>query len=120
MATGLSRGLEGGHDAVYDYCCTPCADDKLNAEASYYCRNCSKLFCYICVSFHDKVLKDHQVLGKKEIARWGKVKTVTPALMCEKHPDKEEEMYCPEHDITCCHVCTNIFHRYALICSNFF
>lgn len=113
MATGFSSmlSLEGVQDAIYDYCCTICEDDGLNAEASFYCKNCSKLFCDACQKFHDKVNKTHKVFGANETDKWGKVTEVTPAIMCELHPEKEEEMFCSDHDRVCCLICMKDYHR---------
>lgn len=110
MATCSSRSLEGGHDAENDYCCTSCS-----AKASFFCKTCSRLFCCSCNKHHDKILKDHQVLGEKEIANWGNFKAVETVLMCEKHPNEEEKMYCVDHDLVCCHICISKNHRYVLV-----
>lgn len=106
----MSASLEGGHDVIYDYSCTQCASDNLNAEASFYCKDCSKLFCGVCLEHHERRLKGHKVLGKDKVKKWGSVRQVTPAVQCDEH-GRESEMYCADHDCVCCHVCVDVRHR---------
>lgn len=110
MATGFSRSIEGEQNMIYNYCCTTCAHQNLNIEALFYCNDCKKLICEECNKYHAMYFEGHNVLGRKEVARWGNVKPVTSSFMCDVHPWKEEKMYCEEHGVVCCDDCVSLVH----------
>lgn len=109
----FSSSIDGGHDAVYDYTCTPCENDGLNAEALFYCKDYSKLLCKQCEKNHNRFFMGHNVLGQRYVHSWGSVKRTTAVVMCEEHPGKEVEMFCKDHDCVCCLVCVNVTHRFV-------
>lgn len=111
MATGIESELDGEHDALYDYKCTPCLHRKLNARAEKYCKDCHKLFCDACALFHDGFFSGHQVFGRDNTEEWRNVSHVTQTITCDLHHGKELEMYCVDDEQICCSVCVNIYHR---------
>lgn len=111
MSNLFARSIEAGHDLIYEYCCTACDSENLNAEATFYCKDCSQLLCGACKKAHDKFFKTHKVLGRKDVAEWGDVKPMLSPLMCDEHPGKALEMFCGDHDRICCHICINMGHR---------
>lgn len=111
MATGFSRSLEAGHDVIYDFCCTPCEGQGLNAEAQFYCKECKQLYCEACEKYHDKFFRRHTVLGIQDVSKWGNVKPWTSSLMGDEHPGNELEMYCEVHGRFCCHICVSVKQR---------
>lgn len=119
MATASKRTtLELGQDAVYDFSCTPCTQNNLNAEAVSYCTNCRTVFCDTCIKLHGRLFKGHDVLGEEDVAKWGDVKVVTPVVLCDEHRGKEQEMFCEDHDCLCCEICIHLNHRQVFIFSN--
>lgn len=100
-------------DMDYDFTCTTCLEDKLNAEASYYCKQCSRHYCEKCIQMHNKFSRSHHVLDRTELKLWGKVKDTITMATCERenHGHCELQMYCRDHDVICCHVCVSQEHR---------
>lgn len=114
MATGFSGSMEEGNDAVHDYSCTICAEeDNLNTEAMFYCKDCSEMLCNTCEKKHNKFIKGHDILKKKDKSKWGGVLSTKAVVMCEDHPGKELEMYCVDHGCVYCNTCIRISHRFV-------
>jgi len=103
-----------GTDMLYDYPCSTCEEDSLNAEAFYFCKQHAKQYCNKCIKLHDKFSEGHTILTKDKVQDWGVVTKKGVALQkCSTHIDKELDMYCEDHDTVCCYVCTTAQHRYA-------
>ncbi|WAR19414.1 hypothetical protein MAR_001252 [Mya arenaria] len=73
MATKLSDSVLNSGDFEYDFPCTECQERALNSEAIYYCENCTRQFCGLCIKKHDQFYRGHQILGLKKRDAWGKV-----------------------------------------------
>ena len=111
-----SSSLYKGSDVLYDYECSSCYEDGLNTEAQHFCRDCIECFCDKCVSHHNKVLRKHTVLGRKDVSQWSAVSSkVDASVRCDQHQTKPLELYCEDHDQLCCHICVSTDHRYIVV-----
>jgi len=107
-----SSSLCKGSDAVHDFTCSSCNHDGLNTEATHFCRECAECFCVKCVKHHNKALKKHTVLGRKDVLQWVSVSNKVDAWeYCDLHKTKPLELYCKKHDQLCCHICVSTDHR---------
>lgn len=52
----------GDSDAYYEFTCTPCAGEGLNAEGKSYCGICNKDFCDVCIQYHKRFFDKHTVV----------------------------------------------------------
>ncbi|WAQ98697.1 TRI33-like protein, partial [Mya arenaria] len=83
--------------------------DNLNIEAKHFCGDCSKYYCDKCLTFHTKLHKRHNVLGRKDVDKWvGQGDTL---VMCDLHPLKVLELLCDDHAELCCTLCVSLNHR---------
>ena len=104
--------LYKGSDALYDYVCSSCYEDGLNTEAKHFCRDCEECFCDKCVSYHNKALRKHTVLGRRDVSQWAAVSSkVDASVRCDHHQTKPLELYCEDHGQLCCHICVSTDHR---------
>jgi len=107
-----SMSLYKGSDALYDFECSSCYEDGLNTEAQHFCRDCDECFCDKCVSYHNKALRKHAVLGRKDVSQWAAASSKVDALVrCDHHQTKALELYCEDHGQLCCHICVSVGHR---------
>ncbi|WAR12982.1 TRI33-like protein, partial [Mya arenaria] len=96
-------------DLIHDFVCYPCQEDQLNTEAKYFCADCSKYYCDKCLTFHTKILKQHAVLGRKDVDKWeGHHGTL---ISCDLHPQEVIKLLCEDHAEMCCHLCVSLNHR---------
>ncbi|WAR19750.1 hypothetical protein MAR_001588, partial [Mya arenaria] len=84
-------------------------DDNLNTEAKYFCGNCSKYYCDTCLTLHAKLLKEHIVIGRKDVDM--RVVQRDALVTCELHPSKVLELLCEDHAELCCNLCVSLHHR---------
>ena len=104
--------LYKGSDAVYDFECSSCNENGLNTEAQHFCKDCDQGFCEQCITYHNKVLKKHTVLGRKDVLQWVAVSgKVDASVRCDEHQTMPLELYCEDHDQLCCHICVSTYHR---------
>ncbi|WAR11941.1 LOW QUALITY PROTEIN: hypothetical protein MAR_026121 [Mya arenaria] len=96
-------------DVIHDFVCSPCQEEKLNTEAKYFCRDCSKYYCDQCLTFHSKILKQHAVLGYEDVDKWGG--RGDTLISCDLHPRKVIELLCEDHAEMCCQLCVSLKHR---------
>ncbi|WAR22142.1 hypothetical protein MAR_016116 [Mya arenaria] len=94
-------------DCVHDYQCSVCKAKGLNAEASYCCTECRKLYCNNCITFHTQILKEHQVLTTQDKAKWVEFDDI---FCCKIHTKQSLAYFCEEHDVVCCQKCVSIDH----------
>ena len=118
LTTSVSVNMTS--DMLYDYTCSPCTEDGLNSEATYYCSQCAKLFCDSCIILHNKILRSHSVLDRTDLSKWCIPKVLSGFEICERHEGKELEMFCCDHDKVCCSVCISVEHRQKYIQDFFF
>ncbi|XP_052815308.1 uncharacterized protein LOC128242256 [Mya arenaria] len=113
MASKLTGSLKGSmsmaSDLIHDFVCSPCQEDKLNTEAKYFCRDCSKYYCDQCLTFHSKILKKHIVLGYEDVDKWGG--RGDTFISCDLHSSKVIELMCEDHAEMCCQLCVTLNHR---------
>ncbi|WAR20279.1 hypothetical protein MAR_002117 [Mya arenaria] len=106
MATGLRASVLHAGDFEYDYPCTECQEHGLNSEAVYFCQNCTRQFCGLCIKQHDRFYRRHPILGTEKRDFWGKVKST-----CKLHPGEEMMVFCRDHGHSCCVECQKELHR---------
>jgi len=108
----FSATLEHGSDLVYDYSCLSCSEDGRNSEATHFCQDCEQCFCDACIILHNRIMKRHAVLGRKDVAKWSTATAlVGPIARCEKHSQETIKLECLDHQQLCCHVCISIDHK---------
>ncbi|XP_052818062.1 uncharacterized protein LOC128244087 [Mya arenaria] len=101
--------MEMASDLIYDFVCSPCQEDKLNTEAKYFCGDCSKYYCDKCLPFHSKILKQHTVLGRRDVDKW--LGQGDALILCDLHPQEVIKLLCEDHAEMCCHLCVSLNHR---------
>ncbi|WAR20041.1 hypothetical protein MAR_001879 [Mya arenaria] len=106
MATGFSASVLHAGDFEYDYPCTECQEHGLNSEAIYFCQQCTRQFCGVCIKQHDRFYRKHPILGTEKRDLWGKVKST-----CKLHPGEEMKVFCNDHGQSCCITCQKELHR---------
>ena len=115
--TKLSRSQKNAGDEVFDVCCGPCAQKKLNKEAAKFCAHCEEYFCVSCVKNHNsfKKLSEHSLVDPdaklSSARRSGSRFQVVPTEMCKKHHLKLVDMYCEDDDMVGCPVCITLEHK---------
>ena len=108
----FKSSLDIGSDMIYEFCCHSCQDDDKNTEANHFCQECAQCFCDVCIQHHNKVLKKHTVLGRKDVDKWSTATAlVGPLVRCEKHPEETLKLECLDHRQLCCHLCVSVDHR---------
>ncbi|WAR19755.1 TRI33-like protein, partial [Mya arenaria] len=107
--TSYKDSLLNASDEIHDFSCSVCKDDHLNTEAKYFCGNCSKYYCDKCLTLHAKLLKEHIVLGRKDVDKW--VGQGDALITCDLHPSKILELHCEDHAELCCNLCVSLNHR---------
>ena len=100
--------------------CSPCQDDGVVREATYYCPECSEYFCSSCESsLHRrlKATKAHKILPANEITKDVVKKHVKIQIMaCACSRDNEIEFICDEHKCLICSECKIVNHRKCKTC----
>lgn len=79
-------------DAYYEYTCTPCAGDDLNAEGKFYCIQCNKNFCDKCIQYHKTDFEDHDVKESTKLAFRVSGKVETALVVDSEDIDDLEEI----------------------------
>ncbi|XP_053401100.1 E3 ubiquitin-protein ligase Midline-1-like [Mercenaria mercenaria] len=106
--------IQFGSDVEYEYTCTPCADDGCRYAAIYYCRACTQWLCSTCTKYHKRISssKNHHLFTIEEVQKQDS--HMLPSVVkakCPKHPEREVEMYCGNHDMVYCALCVAKDHR---------
>ena len=100
--------------------CSPCQDDGVVREATYYCPECSEYFCSSCESSSHrrlKATKAHKILPANEITKDVVKKHVKIQIMaCACSRDNEIEFICDEHKCLICSNCKIVNHRKCKTC----
>ncbi|WAR19753.1 hypothetical protein MAR_001591, partial [Mya arenaria] len=82
--------------------------------AKYFCGNCSKYYCDTCLTLHAKLLKEHSVLGRKDVDKW--MGQGDALVTCDLHPSNVLKLYCEDHAELCCTLCVSLNH--SRMCRN--
>ncbi|KAH3821721.1 hypothetical protein DPMN_123488 [Dreissena polymorpha] len=110
MAAFYIAPLAIGSDEVKDFICSSCEEP---ANADFYCKTCSKLYCGKCIQLHDKWFKKHSGYGRNDMKEWPVSKQVEEFLLkCQGHKDDKIEMLCDDHSQLCCTKCAFNDHRF--------
>ncbi|XP_052817505.1 uncharacterized protein LOC128243660 [Mya arenaria] len=109
LTGSLKDSMSMASDLIHDFVCSPCQEDKLNTEAKYFCRDCSKYYCDQCLTFHSKIMKQHAVLGYEDVDKWGG--RGDTLISCDLHSSKVIELLCEDHAEMCCQFCVTLNHR---------
>ena len=107
MAEGgdLRRSINIGSDVLYDFSCTPCANNNRNEEAERYCVECREYFCPSCIKDHNKfaIMRYHQILDKAGMSAQGPQQThMVLTEKCQVHHGNTIDTYCPVHQAVGC------------------
>ncbi|KAH3844737.1 hypothetical protein DPMN_086999 [Dreissena polymorpha] len=106
---------EKGSDLSYDFCCNLCEEDCVNKEAMFFCQQCSKGLCDVCIGLHRQFYKKHVAYGREEMDKWPVFTKLFEGLkFCELHSDHPIEMFCEDHSKLCCSMCLFHDHRHCV------
>ncbi|CAG2206875.1 unnamed protein product [Mytilus edulis] len=92
--------------------CMVCQRMEVKSDASFVCIDCSDLLCSSCVKHHtaSKLLCDHEIRPVEEVVSdFKSLKTFKNK--CTEHKSKELELFCNDHETSCCSMCVSIYHR---------
>ncbi|XP_053388419.1 transcription intermediary factor 1-beta-like, partial [Mercenaria mercenaria] len=113
MATG---GLHvDTSDEIFDFTCSPCAEQNKNREAVRYCVECQDYYCQSCTDMHKMfpAMRGHKLLNKADFNSSSHQQNLpqVPTERCNVHKTKVIDMYCRDHDEVCCTSCVAENHR---------
>ncbi|XP_053387131.1 uncharacterized protein LOC128550958 [Mercenaria mercenaria] len=113
MATG---GLHvHTSDEIFDFTCSPCAEQNKNSEAVRYCVECQDYYCQSCADMHKMfpAMRGHKLLNKADFSSSSHQQNLpqVPTERCHNHKTKLIDMYCRDHDEVCCTSCVAENHR---------
>jgi hypothetical protein len=96
--------------------CHPCDQDGLKAPAHGYCQDCQEHLCKTCFEHHTRpkpsrnhILLDKDAMPLQPITVDINVDTITDT--CTKHRDKQQDLYCNNHEVVVCYVCATLEHK---------
>ena len=92
--------------------CDPCTRIDENVPASKWCVDCEDALCITCVKSHkgSKVSMTHHVTDMEVISTLPD-EVLTTQTKCSKHPSFLMDIFCSQHDVTCCRSCMSEDHR---------
>ncbi|XP_053387491.1 uncharacterized protein LOC128551108 [Mercenaria mercenaria] len=113
MATG---GLHvHTSDEIFDFTCSPCAEQNKNREAVRYCVECQDYYCQSCTDMHKMfpAMRGHKLLNRADFSSSSHQQNLpqVPTERCYNHKTKLIDMYCRDHDEVCCTSCVAENHR---------
>ncbi len=86
--------------------CSHCQD-----PANNHCGSCEEFMCKNCSEWHDKFLKNHDVLSLQELSNPENHMKMRRKVFCMKHEDKILEFYCETCREICCIHCLVLNHQ---------
>lgn len=91
--------------------CDPCRLVNEENQADHHCRTCRQSLCERCYKYMHQRLPgqaSHKVTPLKEFFESGCIEVNEP---CPVHPKKWLEVYCCDHEMPCCTLCTSSNHK---------
>ncbi|XP_045183806.2 uncharacterized protein LOC123542172 [Mercenaria mercenaria] len=102
-------------DEIFDFTCSPCAEQNKNREAVRYCVECQDYYCQSCTDMHKMfpAMRGHKLLNKADFNSSSHQPSLppVPTERCNNHKTKLIDMYCRDHDEVCCTSCVAENHR---------
>ncbi|XP_045184897.2 uncharacterized protein LOC123542914 [Mercenaria mercenaria] len=102
-------------DEIFDFTCSPCAEQNKNREAARYCVECQDYYCQSCTDMHKMfpAMRGHKLLFKADYSSPSNQPSLppVPTERCNNHKTKLIDMYCLDHDEVCCTSCVAENHR---------
>ncbi|XP_053388418.1 uncharacterized protein LOC128551543 [Mercenaria mercenaria] len=102
-------------DEIFDFTCSPCAEQNKNREAVRYCVECQDYYCQSCTDMHKMfpAMRGHKLLNKADFNSSSHQQNLppVPTERCHNHKTKLMDMYCRDHDEVCCTSCVAENHR---------
>jgi len=94
--------------------CQPCAKEKINTVASFYCTQCEEYQCTTCVNIHKKYkfMSGHKVVSVENAEPSQPVLDMKGLDQCAEH-SKRFKYFCADHDVLCCGRCDRTNHRHC-------
>ena len=105
------KSTDQGSDFLYEFVCSPCAEEGSILEAYKFCQECDKFLCSTCTRYHRRFTEDHKLVepASAKTLKARKPKTggrrVNTAIKCPVHKDRVIEMFCGTHDMVYCLMC---------------
>ncbi|KAK3579744.1 hypothetical protein CHS0354_002393 [Potamilus streckersoni] len=95
-----------------DYCDRCKAENDNSTLATSFCVVCKEHFCDGCVKSHKsfKALNNHRIIQKNDPSI-KLMSSLRHVLNCAKHPEKDLDHFCRDHNCACCAICTEMLHR---------
>lgn len=94
--------------------CDPCLLVNEEKAAQYHCSRCRQSLCETCYTYMHRRIPDqasHHVTTIKEYLETGPIETNE---FCPSHPQNCVEVFCFDHGVPCCTLCTSSCHKYCL------
>ena len=93
--------------------CAACKIDGEYRPAVKFCLECCQAICQTCVNYHRRIkhLQGHKIVDNKNQDAVKIAQTLASCLTCPKHPNKNIELICVDHDAFCCTICATVNHR---------
>ncbi|KAL4233847.1 hypothetical protein ACF0H5_008523 [Mactra antiquata] len=94
--------------------CDLCLKNGMKVAATMFCSDCSERFCPRCVTDHRKfkLLAGHTLWNVSAPKfDFDAIKYTRELIKCDKHPAKNVEYICKDHDNVCCTECVIVRHR---------
>ncbi|XP_052077087.1 E3 ubiquitin-protein ligase TRIM56-like [Mytilus californianus] len=87
-------------------------DANTKSEATSVCIDCSDALCATCTRCHksSKLRSNHEIVPISDISKDGYA-LKSFRNMCSEHKNKELELFCVDHDCSCCSICVSVKHR---------
>ncbi|XP_062621694.1 E3 ubiquitin-protein ligase TRIM56-like, partial [Saccostrea cucullata] len=106
--------LEKYNSLMESRLCSACQRENEEEEATNICLHCEDALCLICTKYHrrNRSSSTHKIIPLNHPEA---IMQLTAALqqneICPKHPDKDIELYCNDHNEACCTLCVSMEHR---------
>lgn len=94
--------------------CDPCLLVNEEKAAQYHCSRCRQSLCETCYTYMHRRIPDqasHHVTSIKEYLETGPIEANE---FCPSHPKKCVDVFCFDHGVLCCTLCTSSSHKYCL------
>ncbi|XP_069121328.1 E3 ubiquitin-protein ligase TRIM45-like [Argopecten irradians] len=91
--------------------CDVCNEMDKEMPATEWCVQCSEAYCGECSKVHRamKASRKHRLVSLCDVLR--DLKSLSPAEMCNDHPEEVIKLFCVDHDHPCCTLCGATSHR---------
>lgn len=92
--------------------CEPCLRENDEEKATDYCLSCKEYLCDQCTKYHRRSMAslDHTIMSTIEM-KSVQVAPKESTHRCPKHRHEKIQMYCHDHEQSCCGLCGCTEHK---------